>query len=121
MAKTALILDDSVTARRMIAGTLLGAGYNVLEAGHGAGGIAQLDANPVDVIITDLTMPVMGGIDFIRADRHRPATRVTPVLMLTTETNEARKQEGRAAGCTGWIVKPVMPATLLQIMACVCP
>lgn len=117
MAKTALVLDDSASIRRMIATTLQGAGFTVVEATHGGEGIAALDQHKVDVIVTDLNMPVMNGMDFVRAVRRRPASRFTPVLMLTTETGDAKKQEGRAAGCTGWIAKPVSPQTLLQVIS----
>lgn len=121
MAKTVLVLDDSASIRRLVVATLQGAGYNVLEGQHGGEGISALDRESVDAIVTDLNMPVMNGMDFVRAARRRPATRFTPILMLTTETGEAKKQEGRAAGCTGWINKPVSPATLLQVLARVVP
>lgn len=121
MAKTVLVLDDSASIRRLVAATLQGAGYHVVEAQHGGEGIAALDREPVDAIVTDLNMPVMNGLDFVRAARRRPGNRFTPILMLTTETGDAKKQEGRAAGCTGWINKPVSPQTLLQVLARVVP
>jgi len=121
MGKTVLVLDDSASVRRLVVATLQGAGYSVVEGEHGAEGLAALDRSAVDAIVTDLNMPVMNGLDFVRAARRRPANRFTPILMLTTETGEAKKQEGRAAGCTGWINKPVSPPTLLQVLARVVP
>ena len=116
MPKTALVVDDSVTMRQMVSFTLSGAGFEVLEANDGAVALQQMDAKPVDVIITDLNMPVMDGISFIRQARNRPDTKHTPIIMLTTESAPERKQEGKAAGATGWIVKPFDPQSLVQVM-----
>jgi two-component system, chemotaxis family, chemotaxis protein CheY len=122
VARTALIVDDSVSMRQMVAFTLGRAGFDVLEAGNGQEGLGQLDAGrPVDLVITDLNMPVMDGIEFIRQLRGRPASRRTPVLMLTTESHETKKMQGKAAGATGWIVKPFSPDKLVQVIAKVLP
>ena len=104
MAKTALIVDDSVSIRQMVAFTLTQAGFDVLEGANGQEALAALDGRRVDLVITDLNMPVMDGLTFIRQLRGRPATRFTPVLMLTTESQLSKKQEGKTAGATGWIV-----------------
>ena len=121
MPRTALIVDDSASIREMVAFTLREAGFNVLESCHGADALDKLGTGRVDLIITDLHMPVMDGIAFIRQVRGRPATKYTPVLMLTTETQTEKKQQGKAAGATGWIVKPFHPAKLLEVIGKVLP
>ncbi len=122
MSKAALIVDDSTTMRQMVAFTLKEAGFTVFEGGNGQEGIDQLEKQQkVDLIITDLNMPVMDGIQFIKQVRTRAACKFTPVLMLTTETNDTKKQEGKAAGATGWIVKPFNPDQLLQVIKKVVP
>src|SRR3546814_1307303 len=80
-----------------------------------------LDANEIDFIITDINMPVMDGITFIKELRKKPKNKATPVLILTTESSQAKKQEGRAAGATGWIVKPFDPGKLLEVIRKVSP
>jgi two-component system chemotaxis response regulator CheY len=118
---TGLIVDDSISVRQMVAYTLSQAGFTVLEAGNGEEGLRVLDGRRIDVIITDLNMPVMDGIAFIRAVRARAATRFTPVLMLTTESQATKKAEGKSAGATGWIVKPFQPDRLLDTIRRVLP
>lgn len=121
MNKTVLVVDDSVSMRQMVTFTLKEAGFAVLEGGNGQEGLQRLDGKRVDLIITDLNMPVMDGIAFIRQIRSRPQHKFTPVLMLTTESQEAKKQEGKIAGATGWIVKPFNPQQLLQVIIKVLP
>lgn len=121
MARTALIVDDSATIRQMLAFTLREAGFDVTEASDGQDALARLGGARVDLVITDLNMPRMDGIALIRELRIRPASRQTPVLMLTTESQEAKRQEGRAAGATGWIVKPSHPERLLRVIGKVLP
>ncbi len=121
MNKTVLVVDDSVSMRQMVAFTLKEAGFVVLEGENGQEGLQRLDGKRVDLIITDLNMPVMDGITFIRQVRSRPQHKFTPVLMLTTESQEAKKQEGKSAGATGWIVKPFNPQQLLQVITRVLP
>lgn len=121
MGKTALVVDDSTSIRQMVAYTLQQAGFSVIEGCHGQDALDRLDGKRVDLVITDLNMPVMDGITLIRSLRALAATRYTPVLMLTTESQEAKKQEGKAAGATGWIVKPFHPEKLLQVIAKVLP
>src|SRR5712692_8846560 len=104
MPRAVLIVDDSLTIRQMVSFTLKQAGMTVLEAADGVQGLEQLDAQRVDLIITDLNMPRMDGIAFIRELRNRAASKHTSVLTLTTETQESKRKEGRAAGATGWIV-----------------
>lgn len=120
MKKTVLTVDDSRTMREMVAFTLKGAGYNVVEAGDGQQGLTAAGANKVDLVIADLNMPVMDGLTLIRKLRALPQYRTTPILMLTTESDDKKKQEGRSAGATGWIVKPFDPAKLISVVQKVC-
>lgn len=121
MARTALIVDDSASIRQMVAFTLQQAGFAVLEGSNGEDALQKLENHRVELIITDLNMPVMDGIAFISHLRHRPATKYTPVLMLTTENQMEKKRQGKAAGATGWIVKPFHPGKLLDVIAKVLP
>ncbi len=124
MSKTILIVDDSTSMRQMVGFTLRNAGYQVLEGGNGQEGLDRLNAAPggkVDLVITDLNMPLMDGMTFTKEIRQRPASKFTPVLVLTTESTDTRKAEGKAAGATGWIVKPFQPDTLLQVVRRVLP
>jgi two-component system, chemotaxis family, chemotaxis protein CheY len=124
MSKTVLIVDDSTSMRQMVGFTLRNAGYQVLEGANGQEGLDRLEAAPsgkVDLIITDLNMPVMDGMTFTKSVRARVATKFTPILVLTTESTDQRKAEGKAAGATGWIVKPFQPETLLQVVKRVLP
>lgn len=116
-----LIVDDSVSMRQMVAFTLRQGGYDVLEAEHGQAALDQLKAATVDLIITDLNMPVMDGITLIQNVRQQPAMKTKPILMLTTEGLASKKEQGKAAGATGWIVKPFDPEKLLQTVARVLP
>ena len=115
MAKTILTVDDSASVRQMVKFTLAEAGYNVIEAVDGKDALAKL-ANPVNLVITDLNMPALDGIGLIRCVRANPACRGIPIIMLTTESQESRKKEGRAAGATGWIVKPFTAQQLLAVV-----
>jgi two-component system chemotaxis response regulator CheY len=116
MSKTVLIVDDSATMRHMVADTLHRAGFTVLEGVNGADALKKLDGQAVQLVITDFNMPVMGGIALVKHLRARPEFRFTPILVLTTESSDERKGEGRTAGATGWIVKPFDPARLLQVV-----
>lgn len=121
MSKTILIADDSASLRQMVSMTLSGAGYGVVEAVDGRDALAKASGKNVNLFITDLNMPNMNGIDLIRALRAGQAFRFTPVLMLTTESDPVKKQEGRAAGATGWILKPFNPDQLLAVVKKVMP
>jgi two-component system chemotaxis response regulator CheY len=107
--------------RQMIGFTLRQGGYEVVEAEHGQDALNKLAGITVDLILTDLNMPVMDGITFIQNVRKQPALKTKPILMLTTEGLAAKKQQGHAAGATGWIVKPFDPDKLLQTLAKVLP
>jgi len=123
MAKTALIVDDSTSMRQMVGLTLRTAGFTVVEGANGQEALGKLagSGGKVDLIITDLNMPVMDGLTFIRQVRAQAPCRFTPILMLTTESQESRKAEGKTAGATGWIVKPFNPDQLLKVIGKVLP
>lgn len=120
MKKKVLTVDDSRTMREMVAFTLKSAGYDVLEAADGQQALGLIGTNHVDLVIADLNMPVMDGLTLIRRLRAMPAHRSLPILMLTTESDDKKKQEGRSAGATGWIVKPFNPEKLVSVVQKVC-
>ena len=109
-----LAVDDSSSMRQMVSFTLKGAGHQVVEACDGQDALNKAKSQQFDLIVTDVNMPVMDGITFIRNLRAVPNYKFTPMLMLTTESGMDKKQEGRAAGATGWIVKPFNPDQLLN-------
>ena len=121
MSKNILVVDDPVTMRQMVAFTLKEAGFSVVEGENGQDALSKLGAQPIHAIITDLNMPVMDGISFIEQVRTKQEHRFTPILMLTTESQQEKKMKGKQAGATGWIVKPFDPAQLLQVVAKVLP
>ncbi len=121
MALKIMAVDDSKTMRDMVSFTLRNAGHDVIEGNDGQHALSVLDGEPVDLIITDINMPVMDGIALIKELRAMPAYKSVPILVLTTESDGSKKNEGRAAGATGWIVKPFNPEKLLQVVAKVCP
>lgn len=121
MAKKVLAVDDSRTMREMVSFTLKGAGYEVIEAEDGQAALKAIDGQKVDAVITDLNMPVMNGFELIRNLRSHANYKFTPILMLTTEGDAAKKEEGKAAGATGWIVKPFNPEKLVEVVKKVCP
>jgi two-component system chemotaxis response regulator CheY len=116
LSKTILTVDDSRTMRDMLAMALGGAGFTVVQAVDGEDGLAvlQAHADEVDVIITDINMPKLDGFGFMEAVRKDARHRATPILVLTTESDDAKKQRARAAGATGWIVKPFNPDKLID-------
>ncbi|MBI5893035.1 MAG: response regulator [Deltaproteobacteria bacterium] len=116
MSKTVLIVDDSTSMRQMVSFTLKDAGYEVVGAVHGKDGLAKLNDAKASMVITDLNMPEMDGIEFIKQVRSNAAFKFTPIVMLTTESQETKKQEGKQAGASGWIVKPFTPEQLIDIV-----
>jgi two-component system chemotaxis response regulator CheY len=120
MAKRVMTVDDSKTMRDMVTFTLSSAGFQVTAVADGQQALKMLATHPVDVVITDLNMPVMDGVALIRALRADPKWRAVPILMLTTESGSDKKSEGRSAGATGWIVKPFNPEKLVDIVNRVC-
>ncbi|GGX12888.1 response regulator [Pigmentiphaga litoralis] len=117
MTKTILVVDDSASVRQVVGLTLRGAGYTVIEAADGEAALAQLTGQRVHLILSDVNMPRLDGIGFLKAVKQLPAYRFTPVVMLTTESQEERKREGQIAGAKAWIVKPFQPAQLLSAIA----
>ena len=109
-----LAVDDSPSMRQMVAFTLKGTGYQVIEAVDGEDALNYAKSRNVNLVITDVNMPNMDGISLIKALRSLPGYRFTPLLMLTTESSSEKKQQGKAAGATGWIVKPFNPEQLLS-------
>jgi len=116
MTKTILTVDDSASLRQMIVLTLTGAGYKVVEAVDGADGFNKATASPVDAVITDLNMPVMNGLEFIKKFRTHPASKGVPIILLTTESDENLKKQAKDAGAIGWIVKPFKQDQLLSVI-----
>ena len=118
MAKTVLIVDDSSSLRTVVKMALLRAGYEVLEGVDGRDGLAQLDkAAKVHLIVSDVNMPNMDGIAFVTQVKQHPRHKFTPVIMLTTEGQDEKKAQGRAAGAKAWIVKPFNPPQLLDAVS----
>lgn len=116
MPKTVLTVDDSPSIRRMIAMTLSQAGYRVIEATDGREGLEKATSEPVDAIITDQNMPVLDGLGMIRALRAHPVGRGVPVIVLSTDSQETLKEQARAAGALGWMVKPFTQEKLLAVI-----
>jgi two-component system, chemotaxis family, chemotaxis protein CheY len=116
MSKTIMTVDDSASVRQMVSFTLRDAGYQVVEAVDGKDALSKLGGVPVQMIITDLNMPNMDGIELIRNVRRDSSSKFVPIIMLTTESQAEKKQEGKSAGATGWIVKPFKPEQLLAVV-----
>lgn len=116
MSKTILAVDDSASIRQMVAFTLKGAGYDVVEAEDGQQGLDKARASSVNLVLTDQNMPKMDGLTLVKSLRGMPQYAATPILMLTTESSDAMKAQGKAAGATGWLVKPFDPAKLLEVV-----
>jgi two-component system chemotaxis response regulator CheY len=116
MSKTILAVDDSASIRQMVAFTLKGAGYTVIEATDGEDGLTKARSGAVNLVLTDQNMPKMDGLSMVKALRGMPQYAATPILMLTTESSDAMKASGKAAGATGWLVKPFDPAKLLEVV-----
>jgi two-component system chemotaxis response regulator CheY len=117
MAKTIMIVDDSASLRQVVAIALRGAGYAVIEACDGGDALKKLNGQKVHLIISDVNMPQMDGISLVKAVKALPAHRFTPVLMLTTESQAAKKAEGQAAGAKAWMLKPFSPPQLLAVVS----
>jgi two-component system chemotaxis response regulator CheY len=117
MSKTIVTADDSASVRQMVSFTLRQEGYEIIEAVDGQDALNKLNSSPVHMLITDLNMPNMDGIELIRQVRAAPnGNRCIPIVMLTTESQDSKKQEGKAAGATGWIVKPFKPEQLVAVV-----
>jgi len=111
-----LAVDDSPSIRQMVAFTLKSAGYNVIEAADGQEGLTKAREKTVDLVLTDQNMPIMDGITLVKNLRGLPMYSSTPILILTTESSDEMKAKGRAAGATGWLVKPFDPVRLVEVV-----
>jgi two-component system, chemotaxis family, chemotaxis protein CheY len=117
VSKSVLVVDDSTSMRQMVSFTLKEAGFDVIEGCNGQDALTRVEGKTVNLVLTDLNMPVMDGMTLIRQLRAKSAFKFTPILMLTTESQQEKKLEGKAAGATGWIVKPFQPEQLLQVIS----
>lgn len=120
MAKTVLIVDDSLSIRQLVRAALTSVGYGVIDAIDGQDALNKLVGQRVNLIISDVNMPNMDGITFLKAVKQLPAYRFTPVIMLTTESEESKKREGQAAGAKAWVVKPFQPDQLIGAVQRLC-
>ena len=116
MSKTIMTADDSSSVRQMVSFTLKQAGYSVVEAINGNDAISKIKTTPIHMLISDLNMPGMDGLELIKQVRAMPQYKFIPIIMLTTESQADMKQKGKAAGATGWIVKPFQPEQLLSVI-----
>ncbi len=121
MKRTVLAIDDALTMRKLVSFTLRTAGLDVVEAPDGADAIELLKTRTFDLIITDVNMPKLNGIEFTRQARQLPNGKTVPILMLTTESDAEKKNLARAAGASGWIVKPFQQEQLLAVVGKVLP
>ena len=117
MAKTILVVDDSASLRQVVAIALKGAGYDVIEAADGKDALSKLTGQKVHLIISDVNMPNMDGITMVKEIKQMAAYKFTPIIMLTTESQESKKAEGQAAGAKAWVVKPFKPEQMLQAVS----
>ena len=117
MTKTILFVEDSNSVRTVMKSALTREGYDVIVACDGQDALTKLDGRKIHLIISDVNMPNMDGLTFVKTAKKLPAYRFTPIIMLTTETQEARMNEGKAAGVKAWIVKPFQSAQLLAAIA----
>lgn len=116
MGRTVLVVDDSSAMRTLLGVALRSSGFVVMEAGDGREALCRLAAGPVDLIVSDCIMPVMDGISFVRAVKQRPDLQNIPIIILTTESQGAKLQEGRSLGVQAWIVKPFRPEKFVEIV-----
>ena len=117
MSKNIMIVDDSASLRQVVSIALKGAGYEVVEACDGKDALGKLDGRKLHLIVSDVNMPNMDGIAFVKAAKQLPAYKFTPIIMLTTEAGADKKQEGQAAGAKAWVVKPFQPAQMLTAVS----
>lgn len=121
MLKKIMTVDDSSTVRSVLNVTLSGAGYQVIEAHDGQDAVEKLAQEKIDLLVTDLNMPNMGGVELIKLVRQQPGRRFMPIIMLTSEAQKEMKVAGKQAGASGWVTKPFRPEQLLSVIQMVCP
>ena len=117
MSKRIITVDDAQTMRRLVCYTLRGVGHDVIEAQDGVDALRVLEKQDVDLVITDVNMPNMDGLELVRRLRALPKFQSTPILLLTTESDPEKKKQGKEAGATGWITKPFQPDQLVAAVA----
>ena len=115
--KTILIVDDSSSIRSVVGISLRGAGYDVIEACDGVDALSKMKGGKIHLVVSDVNMPNMDGITFVKEMKKLPAYKFTPVCMLTTEAGKSKMDEGKAAGAKAWIVKPFQPPKLLDVVS----
>lgn len=121
MAKTIMTVDDSNSVRQMVAFTLKQQGYEIVEAVDGLDALSKIGSSKIDMLITDLNMPNCDGMTLIQEVRKMPAFKFMPILFLTTESSDEKRQQAKSAGATGWIVKPFKPEQLVNVIKKVLP
>lgn len=121
MAKTIMTVDDSNSVRQMVAFTLKQQGYEIVEAVDGLDALSKIGSSKIDLLITDLNMPNCDGMTLIQEVRKMPAFKFMPILFLTTESSDEKRQQAKSAGATGWIVKPFKPEQLVNVIKKVLP
>ncbi|MNF75890.1 hypothetical protein D3C84_579820 [compost metagenome] len=117
MAKTVMVVDDSSSVRQVVSIALKSAGYEVIEASDGKDALAKLNGQKIHLMISDVNMPNMDGITLVKEVKKLANYKFTPIIMLTTESQEGKKQEGQAAGARAWVVKPFQPAQMLAAVS----
>ncbi len=117
MAKTIMVVDDSASLRQVVSIALKGAGFDVIEGCDGKDALSKINGQKIHLIISDVNMPNMDGITFVKEVKKMAGYKFTPIIMLTTESQEAKKQEGQAAGAKAWVVKPFQPAQMLAAVS----
>ena len=111
---TILVVDDSISLRQVVAISLQGKGYDVIQAGNGKEALSKLDGTKINLVISDVNMPIMDGLTFVTEMKKMPKYKFAPVIMLTTEAGSEMKDKGRAAGVKAWVVKPFKPEQMLN-------
>ncbi len=115
-----MVVDDSASIRMVVGIALRGAGYEVIEAKDGQDALNKMSGQKLHLIISDVNMPIMDGITFVKAVKQMPSYRFTPIIMLTTESDESKKSEGQAAGAKAWVVKPFKPEQMIGAVQKLC-
>lgn len=121
MAKTILVVDDSASMRQVVKMSLTSVGYEVIDAADGKAALTLLDGRSISMAICDVNMPVLNGIEFVKAVKALPNYKFMPIMMLTTESQEEKKEQGKAAGARAWMVKPFSPSQLVKAVDKLCP
>jgi two-component system chemotaxis response regulator CheY len=121
LAKTILVVDDSASLRQVVRIALANAGYTTLEAADGKAALALLDGRSISMAICDVNMPVLNGIEFVKAVKALPQYKFMPIMMLTTESQDAMREKGKEAGARAWMVKPFSPSQLIKAIDKICP